>query len=263
MADDGEMPTRKLLRRWIALIITTAVAATAAVTATVTWLAVRSHPNPDRLSRMSAIGEAFGTISAALSAVALIGIATSLYFQMQQTRAAQIEASRTMRVQLIQFALTNPQYLPLWGFDPEEGQQKVTESAYTSLVFAYLKMSYALRVLTDFELAGWCRVAFRQPSVADFWSAAREVYLRDASSSEARRFARLIDAVYEEVDRTPEPPPSAAISPPSTRAEGPDSGPTRNALRPAATIAFAAGLALGLAWRVLASRRHAERDDAA
>ncbi|MFC0532958.1 DUF6082 family protein [Phytohabitans kaempferiae] len=93
------------------LIVATAVVAPAIITATVVWLAPTDDESTDQLAKLSAIGEAFGTVSAALSAVALIGIATSLYFQMQQTRVARIEASRTMRMQLLQFALGKPRYL--------------------------------------------------------------------------------------------------------------------------------------------------------
>lgn len=246
------MPARNALRRLILLITMTATTATVAATAT--WLALRSDPDPDQLAEMSAIGEAFGTISAALSAIALIGIATSLYFQMQQTRVAQIEASRTMRAQLMQFALTNPQYLPLWGFDPREGEQKNSEAAYNSLVFAYLKMSYALRVLTDFELAGWCRVAFQQRTVANFWNGAREVYLRDTSSSGARRFARLIDSVYAETNR-PDSVADSETSRSSTEVVRPRPASPGGGRRPTAAIAFAIGLAVGIGFRAIAKRQ--------
>lgn len=247
------MPARTALRRWILLITMTVAVATAVATAT--WLALSRDPNPDRLAEMSAIGEAFGTISAALSAIALIGIATSLYFQRQQTQVARIEASRAMRMQLMQLALGRPRYLAAWGFDLSDDSERNSEIAYTSMVFAYLKMSYVLGVLTDFELTGSCRIAFQQDSVVNFWRGGREVYLRDSSST-GRRFARLVDEVYAAVSLEPRPVPSE--TPVRPDAGSSNARLTLKAFR-STGVAVAIGVSFGLVWRAISTRRTAGR----
>lgn len=244
------MPARKPSRLRILLITATALLVpTAIVTATVRLTPI-ADMNGAQLAKLSAIGEAFGAVSAALSAIALIGIATSLYFQMQQTRVARIEASRTMRLQLMQFALGKPRYLAAWGFDLNEPQERNNEMAYTSMVFAYLKMSYVLGVLTDFELSRACRVAFRQKSVADFWRGAREVYLRDTFSAAGRRFARLIDEAYLEVTREL----TGQLAQVAERREV-KSTPKPAAGRRAAGVAVAIGVSVGVLVEAMSTKR--------
>ncbi len=58
------------------------------------WFAARTI-DWDRLSN---VGQAFGTISAALSAVALVGVAVAIYIQVQQTTISREYAVRSMRV---------------------------------------------------------------------------------------------------------------------------------------------------------------------
>lgn len=159
------------------------------------WQALTDHVEGDELQRLSDAGQAFGTVSAILSAIALMGIAASLYFQMQQTRAAQIAAARGMRVQLLQFAIESPQFLRVWGADTSKSVQHMQESAYISMVLAYNKTSYMLGLLTDYELREYCRLIFAQPSFRDFWKGARLVYLND-HFRDSRRFARIVDDVY-------------------------------------------------------------------
>jgi hypothetical protein len=158
-----------------------------------TWQALTGRIEADQLQRLSDTGQA---ASAILSAIALMGIAGSLYFQMQQTRAAQVAAARGMRVQLLQFAIESPQFLHVWGADPKRPIRDRQETAYISMVLAYNKTSYMLGLLTDYELREYCQLIFTHKSFRDFWHGARLTYLND-HFRDSRRFAGIVDAVYQ------------------------------------------------------------------
>lgn len=198
------------------------------------WQALTDQIEADQLQRLSDTGQA---ASAILSAIALMGIAGSLYFQMQQTRAAQVAAARGMRVQLLQFAIESPQFLHVWGADPKRPVRDRQEAAYISMVLAYNKTSYMLGLLTDYELREYCQLIFTHKSFRDFWHGARLTYLND-HFRDSRRFAGIVDSVYQ----------SSLAQPPSTG--GPPTklgGPPSDARRLGATAlaAFCTGIAVG------------------
>lgn len=142
------------------------------------------------------VGQAFGTISAVLSAVALIGVGISLRYERQQARIAQNDTIRSLRTELLEFAIENPQYLKVWGFDSQAGPEEAQYAAYISLFFSYSKMSFDLDVLQDYELRQWCDVVFGDPDIVLFWENARNVYLGGKRSAKELRFATIVDRKY-------------------------------------------------------------------
>lgn len=97
---------------------------------------------------LSDIGQAFGTVSAVISAVALAGVVNSLRLQRKQTHVSAHDTARSLRMQLVLFAMQNPKYLPIWGFPMQGGQDEASEFAYTSLVFSQLKTRSCLACST-------------------------------------------------------------------------------------------------------------------
>jgi hypothetical protein len=175
-----------------------------------TWQALTGRIEADQLQRLSDTGQA---ASAILSAIALMGIAGSLYFQMQQTRTERIAAARGLRDQLLLYAIDRPQLLHLWGVDSTKPTTARQEAAYVSTVVAYIKTSYVLDLLTDHELREYCRLVFAHEAVREFWRDARQTYLNDRFPA-ARRFARTVDELYQHtVDRPAPPTPTPRTSP--------------------------------------------------
>ena len=183
------------------------------------WLAHFGKSASDQdWHRLSDIGQAFGVVSAAISAAALAAVALSLNIQRRQAGVAQMEAVFALRSQLLQFAVDRPEHLPVWGHDLADGVENVRGNAYASMVFSYLRMAYALGQLSRPELVGYCRAAFRQERVVAFWAQARRTYLDDRSSTAAREFAHLVDAEFQArapvtADGPARPRPSAAPAP--------------------------------------------------
>jgi hypothetical protein len=133
---------------------------------------------------LSDVGQAFGTLSALLSAVALLGVWSSIRLQTRQAEVAKFEAARTIRGQLIQFVFDEPDLLALWGFDPSSGEEKMREAAY------------AVGAMTDLELIRAGPVIFRSARTRAWWAAARETYLADTASAEGVMVAHMVDAQY-------------------------------------------------------------------
>jgi hypothetical protein len=142
------------------------------------------------------VGEISEAGGALLSGLALVGVAVSLRMQRRQNQITAYEALRSVRGSLLQFAIENPRFLRLWG----AGGEGAEDAAYVSMIFSYLKMAFALRFLSERELVGFCRV-FSEPAVAGFWAKARDDYLNDASATESRGFARIVDREYQRITR--------------------------------------------------------------
>ena len=177
-------------------IVVVSVALSLALVAATAWVAYRVAPATDEgWRRLSDVGSAFGIISAAISAVALVGVAISLNVQRRHTRIAQLEVVLALRTQLLQVAVDQPAFLRIWGYGTDAAEGK--ERAYTSMVFSYLNMAYSLGLLTTFELTRYCAVAFRERPVVAFWAASREVYLHDAKSVREREFAQILERQFE------------------------------------------------------------------
>ncbi|GAA1847629.1 DUF6082 family protein [Asanoa iriomotensis] len=146
---------------------------------------------------LSDVGQAFGTLSALLSAVALLGVWSSIRLQTRQAEVAKFEAVRGIRGQLIQFAFDEPELLSLWGFDPTDGEENMREAAYLSMIFSFWKMAYAVGAMTDLELVTAGPVIFRSTRTRAWWADARGTYLADTASPEVAMFARMMDAQYQ------------------------------------------------------------------
>ncbi|GIF71535.1 DUF6082 family protein [Asanoa siamensis] len=145
---------------------------------------------------LSDVGQAFGTVSALLSAVALLGVWSSIRLQTRQAEVAKFEAVRSIRGQLIQIAFDEPELLALWGFDRSGGDEEMREAAYLSLIFSYMKMAHAVGAITDLELVRAGPAIFRTARTRSWWEKARHAYLADTFSAEATTFAQMVDAQY-------------------------------------------------------------------
>lgn len=145
---------------------------------------------------LSEIGQAFGVISAMISAIALLGIVRSLYLQRQQTNIAQYQAVRGLGTELLQLALREPRYLAPWGIAVADDTKAAQDRAYHILVFAYFKMAFVVGLLREIELEFTTREAFTHQSVRAFWEHARTIYLADTSNDRAHQFATIVETAY-------------------------------------------------------------------
>jgi hypothetical protein len=135
--------------------------------------------------------------SAVLSTLALGGVAAALYYQAQQTEISRLDVARNQRAELMQFAIDNPPLMEAWGYDSRDSS-KAQLQIYSSMVLAYLAMTFEIKRITEYELRFTCELMFRNPIVAEWWNTmAREIYLRESSFVFGRRnFAQIVEEAY-------------------------------------------------------------------
>lgn len=176
-------------------------AATLSLTVTFTLAGIRQID----WKQLSDIGQAFGIISTLLSAIGLLGVVASLRYQRQQTIAAQYQAVREIRTQLLQFAINNPHYLRSWGYREVHAGIDSADYAYMSLVFSYHKMAFALGALRKLELFRSCSLMFENQVAVRFWADAREVYISGDNPEDKASFSAIVDSIYNAAAQTSRP----------------------------------------------------------
>src|ERR1019366_579474 len=106
-------------------------------------------------SRLSEIGQAYGAASAILSALAVGGVAVSLFLQAGQARANQVQMVRDFQRELVMACLDNPDlYLPCWRPMPDRDMNGARQDLYTMLRLNYGQMGYEVGIITEASLRG-------------------------------------------------------------------------------------------------------------
>jgi len=142
-------------------------------------------------------GRHVSAVSAALSALAILGVVVALYFQIQQTEIARVDALMTHRSELLMFAIGEPELLVSWGFDPSGNASVAKLQAYASMVFNHMWASFELNRLTPEELEYTCKRIFKNEVVTTWWGESRAIYHGYRSLPLGRRnFPELVDRVY-------------------------------------------------------------------
>lgn len=171
------------------------------------WSSVPRGPFACALYHALMIERIAAVSSTAISIIALAGVALSLLMQRKQTRISQVQASRTMRLELVKPALDDPELLAAWGYREGTAAAEARLRAYTNLVFAYLLTAFDLGTITEPELRSEMTQKFESDNIRDFWKNSRQAYLEPSFQPRERLFARIVDDAYraalsEQVVRT-------------------------------------------------------------
>jgi hypothetical protein len=107
--------------RWrhLSLVGLLATFATLAILTPALILSLAAVRDPLPWQRLSEAGEAFGAVSAGVSAVALLGVVTSLMIQQQQNRMMEEQTVRQRHFDLVRLTMENPKFLYAWGVRPD------------------------------------------------------------------------------------------------------------------------------------------------
>jgi hypothetical protein len=176
---------RQLRRRWIYWLLA-ALGACGLGGSTLVWVL---HGGD--------LAETISALSATLSALALIGVVVALYFQVQQTEIARVDALMTHRSELLMFAIEKPNLLVAWGFDPQPNAEVARLQAYASMVFNHMWAAFELNRLTPKELEYTCERIFKNEVITHWWGESRTIFHGYRSLPLGRRnFPGLVDEVY-------------------------------------------------------------------
>jgi len=201
-------------------------------------------------TRLSDIGQAYGAVSALLSALAFSGIAVSLFIQARQARAAELQTTYSMFVELMRITLDDPEtYAPCW--EPLAGApstpEQVRRHVFSTMIGSYLETSYRAGVSSEAGLRSGIHDLLQGEVPRQHWQRVRSYWLaRAAPNSKQGRFARLLEGEYAKVIAEGQPPISSPLDevrrdPKERRRSGDWAGPV-------GTIAgLAGGLLIGAA----------------
>lgn len=153
-------------------------------------------------NRLSAVGQTYGAASAVLSALALGGVAVSLFFQASQARAQQIQMVREYQRELLRMTLENPElYMPCWrpieapGLDVDGRRQHL----FMTLRMNYAYMGYEVGIINEASLRlDVLTGAFKGQVGREYWHEARRLWiLRGRRNRRTRQFVRIVEEEYD------------------------------------------------------------------
>jgi hypothetical protein len=119
------------------------------------------------LSRLSNLGQAYGVVSALLSAIALAGVAISIFHQAEQGRIHRIQSWRSMHTEMLKIVIDEP--ATFWPCITGSGLHKATsDEERRQFVFCTLWLNYAR---AGFEIGRISEEALRGEILANMFDA--------------------------------------------------------------------------------------------
>jgi hypothetical protein len=143
---------------------------------------------------LSEVGQAYGAVSALLSALALCGVALSLLLQWRQTRMSQIITARERQFELIQLGLHNPDliYVRIRGI-PDADLPKIQ---YAHLWVSHWKMLWDLRLVREPEISHLALELFGN-DVAYAWWEKVGPHWNISRSRRSRQFMKILMEAHQ------------------------------------------------------------------
>lgn len=142
--------------------------------------------------RLAEIGQTYGAASALFAALALFGVAGSLVVQGRQVRLAQVQAARSLQVELMKMAMDDSDLTPLWAYSAQGDQSRARRSMFLQLTFKYFEMLYTTGLVDSQSLRNTMRYRFMNAEVRTYWQRVHEIYRQEAVNAAERRFVNLV-----------------------------------------------------------------------
>ncbi|WP_189951826.1 DUF6082 family protein [Streptomyces alanosinicus] len=154
--------------------------------------------------RIADIAQAYGAVSALLSALAVVGVAASLVLQAREAKAARVQTTRVLHIELTKMAMEKPEFLDCWG-GPDSTRTVLLrrQHMYINLVVSHWEMSFEVGEITEQWLAAAADEIFAGEIGRSFWARSRQARLSTAASRRSRRLHEIIDARYQASLGTP------------------------------------------------------------
>lgn len=148
-------------------------------------------------SQLSDVGQTYGAASAILAALALGGVAVSLFLQRKESKAAREQALRGLHTDLLKMALDDHEFMACWGIIGESGDMSWhRQHIYLNLIVSHWQMMWEMNVLTEQHLRILARGIFGGPLGLRYWSEARDVRLVAEKGRRAREFHAVVNDEY-------------------------------------------------------------------
>ncbi|SHN45928.1 DUF6082 family protein [Cryptosporangium aurantiacum] len=143
------------------------------------------------------VGQSYGSVAVILSAVALIGVSGSLFFQAEQIRSERIQATLDAQFELFRVAFEHPDLQDVWSprtdFDSGEWRRAI----YLNLIFKYFEAGFTHGAISEPELRRLLQDRFSLSAGRSYWLRSRGGWASNATTRRRRRFVRLADAAWQ------------------------------------------------------------------
>jgi len=148
--------------------------------------------------RLANIGQAYGSVSVLISAIALLGVVGSLIMQRHQSRVAKVAASRERHWTLPKMAMEDPSLLECWGKSPILVDNDITiterrQMPYVNMILTYWHSEWMLRSMSETVLRGLLAQVLSSGPGQLFWSRVRE-YRKQVYGDDT--FDAIVDDIY-------------------------------------------------------------------
>ncbi|GAA0340262.1 DUF6082 family protein [Actinoallomurus spadix] len=174
----------RLPRRGLALITLSPLA--------LEFIADRRHVDWTRLGN---VGQAYGAISAILSAFALVAVSISLALQAKESLANRRQVNRSIHMRLAELAMSDPVYMQCWGPGADRMPHDESRRAqFLNLMVSFWYMQWELRDISDEGLRSMAADnLFHTEAGRRFWLDQRERWTANSVGSRLNRFREVLD----------------------------------------------------------------------
>ncbi|GAA3457701.1 DUF6082 family protein [Dactylosporangium matsuzakiense] len=153
----------------------------------------------DAWNRLSLIGQAYGSVSAIISAIALAGVVVSLVVQRQQTRIAAQYSFRQQHFAVYRAALDDPALMECIGSNQDLDISKRRQLIYINLISTFWYSAWHVGDLRDAELSSNLKSEIFSTEIGRLWWQRAREFRAAAHDQTLSRFDQLIEAAYQEV----------------------------------------------------------------
>jgi hypothetical protein len=182
-------------------------------------LALMAMHDPLPWQRLSDVGQAFGAVSAVVSAIALLGVVTSLVIQQRQNRMTEEQTVRQRHFELVRITMEDPKFLYVWGDLPEVGYDPAL-LGFGNLVVSHWLMLWRIGNIDEETLRRNAAAYFAGSVGRDHWQHGGPGW-----STPDRRAERFVSIMSEEYHKAVSAGPPASVPPPvAGRPEAPRNG---------------------------------------
>jgi Family of unknown function (DUF6082) len=161
-------------------------------------------------TQLGNVGQAYGAISAILSALALVAVSISLALQAKESLANRRQVHRNIHMRLAEMAMSDPIFMECWGPDADEvSHDESRRTQFLNLMVSFWYMQWELRDVTDEQLRTMATDGlFHTSAGRKFWLDRREQWTSNSVGSRLNKFREIMDqalssALKSEIDDYP------------------------------------------------------------
>jgi Family of unknown function (DUF6082) len=169
------------------------LAALAALAVLASVLTLVTLPRRVSWQRLSDVGQAFGAVSAVVSAIALVGIVTSLVIQQKQNRVMEEQTVRQRHFELVRLTMDDPKFLDVWGARPDVDYDPAL-LGFATLVVSHWLMLWRIGNIDEEALRRNATAYFAGGIGRDHWRRSGPGW--STPDRQAERFVAIMDEEY-------------------------------------------------------------------